>query len=326
MVVRGMGTLAGAGPEQATFLANPKYRSQLQDTRAGVVILSAADADTYPGTSIITPDPYGYFARLTSLLSPPVQWSSGIDPTASIAADAQVNGTACIGPFVRVGYRAQIGAGTVVEAGVVIGDGVSVGSGCHVHANVVIYHHCHLGDRVILHAGVVIGADGFGYAPSAEKWLKIPQVGGVVIGDDVEVGANTTIDRGALDDTVIEEGVKLDNQIQIAHNVRIGAHTAIAACTGIAGSVRIGKGCRIGGAAMINGHIEICDGVTISGGTLVAKSIRAPGTVTAVFPHMPHDRWVRTAVHLRNIEALVDRVQALEGALAALQHNANRKN
>lgn len=313
--IRGVASLTSAGPDQAAFLANPKYRGQLRDTRAGVLILPPAEAQAVDRPCIITPDPYGYFARLSALLNPPSEVAAGVHPAAVVEAGARVHPEACIGPFVRIGNGAEIGAGTVIEAGAVIGDDVRIGAACRVHANVVIYHGCRLGDRVILHSGAVIGADGFGFAPIDGRWVKIPQVGIVIIGDDVEVGANTTIDRGALDDTVIEEGVKLDNQIQIAHNCRIGAHTAVAGCVGMAGSTIIGKGCRIGGSAMFTGHLEVADGVVISGGTVITKSVREKGVYSALYPFTTHDRWLRNAVHLRNLEKLAERVTSLEAQL-----------
>jgi len=310
--IRGVGSLASAGPDQAAFLANPKYRPQARQTRAGVLILPPTEAGAADRPCIVTPDPYGYFARLSALLNPPSEVDPGVHPSAVVAPSARIHPSACVGPFVRIGHGAEVGAGTVIEAGTVIGDDVHIGSACRLHANVVVYQGCRLGDRVILHSGAVIGADGFGFAPIEGRWVKIPQVGIVIIGHDVEVGANTTIDRGALDDTVIEEGVKLDNQIQIGHNCRIGAHTAVAGCVGMAGSTIIGKGCRIGGSAMFTGHLEVADGVDISGGTVITKSVREKGVYTALFPFTRHERWLRNAVQLRNLEELAERVAALE--------------
>jgi UDP-3-O-[3-hydroxymyristoyl] glucosamine N-acyltransferase len=205
-----------------------------------------------------------------------------------------------------------IGEFAVIGANSFVGREARIGAHSRLHPNVAIYHDCVIGERVTLHSGVVIGADGFGMAMDDGRWLKIPQIGRVLIGDDVEVGAGTTIDRGALDDTVIEEGVKLDNQIQIGHNCHIGAHTAIAGCTGIAGSTRIGKFCMLGGGAMISGHLTIADRVTVSGGTLVAKSITAPGTYTAVFPMQPHAQWLKNAALVRHLDELMERVRDLE--------------
>jgi UDP-3-O-[3-hydroxymyristoyl] glucosamine N-acyltransferase len=211
---------------------------------------------------------------------------------------------------------AQVGARSTIGAGSYVGRNVRIGDDCHVHPSVVICQGSKVGARTILHPGVVIGADGFGIAQDQGRWLKIPQIGAVSIGDDVEIGANTTVDRGAIEDTVIEDGVKLDNQIQIGHNCRIGAHTAVAGCVGIAGSTIIGRNCRIGGAAMIAGHLQIVDGCTISAGTLVAKPITHPGAYAGTFPLMPHRDWRYVASGLRRLRTLADRVAALEKALA----------
>jgi UDP-3-O-[3-hydroxymyristoyl] glucosamine N-acyltransferase len=214
---------------------------------------------------------------------------------------------------------AVIGAGSSIAAGTVIGQGVQIGTNALIYANVTIYPLCVIGSNVILHSGCVIGADGFGLAPEAGKWLKIPQIGRVIIGDDVEVGANTTIDRGALDDTVIHDGVKLDNQIQVAHNVHIGEHTAIAACTGIAGSAHIGAHCTIGGAAMIFGHIEIADKVNISTNTLITKSLPKAGTYTSALPFSEHSEWLKNAVQMRHLDSMAKRLRTLEQQLASME-------
>jgi UDP-3-O-[3-hydroxymyristoyl] glucosamine N-acyltransferase len=237
---------------------------------------------------------------------PGVHASAVVDATATVPSDAE------IGPCAVVGRNAKIGAGCVIGAGCHVGDGTVIGSGSRLFPNVTIYHDCLIGERVILHSGVVIGADGFGIAMDEGLWVKVPQIGRVVVGNDVEIGANTTVDRGALDDTVIEEGVKLDNQIQIAHNVHIGAHTAIAAFAGVAGSARIGRHCRIGGASGIAGHLTIADHVEISTFTLVTKSIDKPGTYTGAYVFEPHNQWRRNAVQLRHLAELADRVRALE--------------
>jgi UDP-3-O-[3-hydroxymyristoyl] glucosamine N-acyltransferase len=229
-----------------------------------------------------------------------------IEPGASVSASAAVGAGAYVGKDARLGERVVLGPGCHV------GDGVEIGDDSRLHALVSVYAGCSIGRRAIIHSGAVIGADGFGMARDGERWTKIPQVGRVVIGDDVEIGANTTIDRGALEDTVIEDGVKLDNQIQIGHNVRIGAHTAMAACVGVAGSARIGRHCTVGGAGMILGHLEIADHVNISAGTLVAKSIVKPGTYTGIFPISEKKEWARTAAHLRKLNALAEKVRELE--------------
>jgi len=287
----GIATIESAGPTQLAFLANLKYRAQLERSRAGAVILGPDERDATTLPRIVTANPYAYYARAVALFNPPPPVKAGRHPTAQVDPEAIVASTAEIGA--RIGERTSIGAACV------IGTNVRIGDDSRLYPRVTIYHDCTLGDRTIVHSGVVIGADGFGMAPDQGRWVKIPQVGAVRIGDDVEIGANTTIDRGALDDTVIEDGVKLDNQIQIGHNVVVGEHTVIAGCVGVAGSARIGKRCRIGGAAGIAGHLEICDGVTISAMTLVTKSIRKPGTYTSALPMMPHDEWLKWAVRQR---------------------------
>ncbi|HEX6005357.1 MAG TPA: UDP-3-O-(3-hydroxymyristoyl)glucosamine N-acyltransferase, partial [Burkholderiales bacterium] len=257
-------------------------------------------------------DPYAYFAHVSGLFNPPRAAVPGIHPSAVVDASAVIADDAEIGPQAVLGRGVQIGPRSIIGAGCIIGDGARIGESVRLHAQVTIYEQCMIGDRVIIHSGAVIGADGFGIASEAGRWIKIPQIGRVVIGDDVEIGANTTVDRGALDDTVIEEGVKLDNQIQVGHNVRIGAHTAIAACAGIAGSARIGRHCRIGGAAGIAGHITIVDGVEISAHTVITKSIDKAGVYSGVYPFEPNREWRRTAVELRRLRDLAERLRALE--------------
>jgi len=268
---------------------------------------------------IVAANPYSYFAKLSALLNPLPAMPQGIHPTAVIGAGAVIAPDAHIGAHVSIGASASIGAGTVVMAGCVIGERTSVGAQCLLYPNVTIYHDCAIGRQVILHAGVVIGADGFGIAMDEGRWLKIPQIGRVVIGDQVEIGANTTVDRGALDDTVIEEGVKLDNQIQVAHNVHIGAHTAIAGCVGIAGSATIGKYCRIGGSAGILGHLQIADNVEIASFTLIGKSITEAGSYAGVYPFSRNEEWRNNAVHLRHLGELVKRVRALEKEIESIK-------
>ncbi|THF66215.1 UDP-3-O-(3-hydroxymyristoyl)glucosamine N-acyltransferase [Pseudothauera nasutitermitis] len=307
-------TLDTGGEGDLAFLANRKYASRLKDCRASAVILAPDARESTVLPRIVTADPYVYFARVAQLFNPPVLPPAGLHPGATVMAD--------VPPSV------SIAPGAVVEAGALIGEGAVIGPGCHVgrdahigahsvlHANVSIYHGCRIGARCILHAGVVIGADGFGFARERDgRWVKIPQTGRVLVGDDVEIGANTTIDRGALDDTVIGEGAKLDNQIQIAHNVRIGAHTAIAGCVGIAGSTVIGARCMIGGQAGIIGHLSIADDVVVSAGTLVTKSIARAGVYTASLPVQSHPEWVRNFAHLRHLDAMADRIRALEQRL-----------
>jgi UDP-3-O-[3-hydroxymyristoyl] glucosamine N-acyltransferase len=300
----GVATLESAGPGEIAFLANPKYRSQLATSRAGAVILAPGDREAASMPRIVTDNPYAYYARTVALFHPPPPVQPGIHPFAQIDGSANVDAYAEIGPFVVIGPGCTVAKGASIGAHGVLGAGVSIGEGTRLNPGVTIYDGCSIGARCVLHAGVVIGADGFGMAPDAGRWVKIPQIGRVRIGDDVEIGANTTIDRGALDDTVIEEGVKLDNQIQIAHNCVIGAHTVIAGCTGISGSVTIGKHCMIGGGVGLVGHISICDHVTVSGFSLITKSITQPGTYTSGLPFMPHAEWLRNAVHLRRLDEM----------------------
>jgi len=319
ITIRQVAPLDRAQADEIGFVSQARYLTQLSATHAAAVILppDAHNATTLP--RILTPNPYLYFARVSALLNPPPRPPAGIHPAATVAPDAEIAADASIGAGAVIGSGARIGARTVVGPHCVVGDHARVGADCLLHANVTLYHGCEAGDRVILHSGCVIGSDGFGFAPNEGGWKKIPQIGRVLIGDDVEVGACTTIDRGALEDTVIEEGVKLDNLIQVAHNVTIGAHTAIAACTGIAGSAKIGRHCTIGGAAMIFGHIEIADGTRISTNTLITKSLPKAGTYTSALPFSPHDVWQKNAVHMRNLDKLANRIKQLEKRLTELE-------
>jgi UDP-3-O-[3-hydroxymyristoyl] glucosamine N-acyltransferase len=317
--VRQVAPLDRATPDEIGFVSQTKYLTQLADTRAGAVILPADARDATQLPRILTPNPYLYFARVSALLNPTPRPPVGIHPAATVAPDAEIAADASIAAGVVIGSGARVGARTVIGANSVIGEHARVGADCLLHANVTLYHRCEVGDRCILHAGCVIGADGFGFAPNDGTWEKIPQIGRVLIGNDVEVGACTTIDRGALEDTVIEEGVKFDNLIQVAHNVHVGAHTAIAACTGIAGSTKIGRHCMIGGAAMIFGHIEIADGTRISTNTLITKSLPRPGTYTSAMPFSEHEVWQKNAVHMRNLDKLVNRIKQLEKRLDELE-------
>ena len=317
--VQQIGTLEHASAGQIAFLANAKYRKQLENSHASAVIVSEADADATELPRIVCDNPYSYFAKLSAFLNPLRDYVPGIHPSAVIGKGTEISPQAHIGPQVTVGDGAIIGAGTVVMAGCCIGDGARLGENARLYPRVTVYHACIIGDDVIVHSGAVIGSDGFGIAMEEGRWLKIPQIGRVIIGDHVEIGANTTIDRGALDDTVIEEGVKLDNQIQIAHNVRIGAHTAIAGCVGIAGSATIGKYCRIGGSAGILGHLQIADHVEIASFTLIGKSITEPGSYAGIYPFSKNEEWRNNAVHLRHLGDLVKRVKALEKEIESLK-------
>jgi len=322
--VSAIAPLDRAGASEITFLSNSKLRPLAAQSQAAALILAPPDdpdvAATYQGARIITANPYAYFARtaqyFVSLAE--VRPAPGIHPTAVVHDSARVDPTACIGPHVTVEAGAVIKAGAVIDAGCFVGREAVVGEGTRFFANVTFHARCVIGARGIIHSGAVIGGDGFGFAVDAGAYIKIPQIGRVVMGDDVDIGSNTTIDRGALDDTVIEDGVKLDNQIQIGHNCHIGAHTAMAGCVGVAGSTRIGKHCTFGGAAMINGHIEIGDNVHITAATMVPNSITEPGHYTGFFPVARKAEWERTAVVVRNLSSIREKVRALEKTIKAL--------
>jgi len=311
-------TLENAAADCIAFLANERYAKHAQTTRAGAVIVGPAARTATEVARIVCANPYAYFAHVSALFNPPRAAEPGVHPTATVHATAVVHPGAEIGAYVVVCRGARVGESAVIGPGSYLGEGAQVGRESRVHASVTIYDRCVVGERVVVHSGVVIGADGFGIAFDGERWIKVPQIGRVVIADDVEIGANTTIDRGAIDDTVIENGVKLDNQIQIAHNVHIGAHTAIAACTGISGSVQIGRHCRIGGGVGIAGHLRIADHVEISGHTAITKSIEIPGVYSGVYPFEPNRDWRRNAAQLRHLAALGRRVAALEHSLEQL--------
>jgi len=312
-----IGTLESAQAGDITFLSQSRYLPQLAKTRASAVIIGPEARDATHLPRIVSGNPYAYFAGISEYFNPPAAVKSGIHRSAAVEKTARVPRSASVGACAVIGKNVRLGARVVIGAGCVVGDDVTIGEGTRLHANVTIYHHCHIGARCLVHSGVVIGADGFGIVKEGGVWKKIPQIGRVLIGDDVEIGANTTIDRGAIDDTIIEDGVKLDNQIQIGHNVHIGAHTAIAACVGIAGSAKIGKHCALGGASMIYGHITIVDRVNVSAGTLIMKSLLQAGTYTGVYPFSSHQRWLKNAAHLRQLDKLADKIRELEHRLAA---------
>ena len=315
----GINTLERAGPGEISFLANPRYRAQLDATRAAAVIVSPAERDATALPRIVTPNPYLYFARVTGFFHPEETPPPGIHPSALIEPGPHIAATTSVGPFVHIAAGARIGERCIIGAHVDIGRDSEIGDDTRIYPRVVIYHECVIGRRVILHSGVVIGADGFGLAPDEGRWVKIPQVGRALIGDDCEIGANSTVDRGALDDTVLEQGVKLDNLVQIAHNVRVGAHTAMAACSGIAGSARIGAHCTIGGNSGVIGHVTVCDHAHISAFTMVTKSITQPGQYTSQLPLMSHQQWLKSAAHLRRLDRLAERLSALESRLKACE-------
>jgi UDP-3-O-[3-hydroxymyristoyl] glucosamine N-acyltransferase len=319
-----VGSLALAEEGAISFFNDTKYSRQLRETKASAVILKPEHATLTTLPAIITDNPYAYFAKVSQLLNPGKVAKNGIHPTA------------IIDPSVTIPTSCSIGAYAIVEGGVVLGNSVVIGAASIVErdtvlgdetvleSNVTIKHGCQIGKNCHFFSGAVIGNDGFGYAEEKDTegegyWVKIPQIGRVVIRDNVDIGANTTVDRGAIDDTLIDEGVKIDNLVQIAHNCRIGAHTVIAGCVGIAGSAVIGKHCKLGGAAMVLGHLSIADGVTISPGSMIMRSILKEGTYTALMPFQPHDTWLKTAANIRHLSQLTDRIKVLESALESIE-------
>lgn len=318
-----VGSLASAQAGAISFFSDTKYTAQLSNTAASAIIIKPEHAAFTQLPKIITDNPYAYFAKVSLLLNPPhiavkgVHPSAVIDATANVPASCSIAANAVIDVNVNLGENVTIGPGCVIERNSSIGDNTVL------EANVTVKHDCQIGQHCHLFSGCVIGNDGFGYAEepgpdNSQHWVKIPQVGRVIIHHHVDIGANTTIDRGAIDDTVIEEGVKLDNLIQIAHNCHIGAHTVIAGCVGIAGSAVIGKHCKIGGAAMILGHLSIVDEVTISPGSMIMRSIHQAGTYTALMPFQKHDDWLKTAANIRHLSQLTDRIKNLEESIEKL--------
>ncbi|BCM25045.1 UDP-3-O-(3-hydroxymyristoyl)glucosamine N-acyltransferase [Methyloradius palustris] len=312
-------SITNAQQGHITFLRESKYRSQLATTKASAVILSPENQALTQLPRIVTDNPYAYFARVSELLNSVEVYAKGIHQTAVIDASARVPASCAIAANVVIGSDVILGENVVIGNNCSIGRGVVIGENTTLQANVSVYHDCILGKHCIVAAGTVIGADGFGYANYDVKWVKIPQVGRVIIEDHVEIGANTTIDRGALDDTVIETGCKLDNLIQIGHNCRIGEHSVIAGCVGIAGSAVIGKRCKIGGAAMILGHLEIADDVTISPGSMITRSLTKADTYTALMPFQTHGEWLKTAANIRRVGNVNDRLKELERELAKVK-------
>lgn len=310
--ISSVATLSNARPGQLAFLANPRYRGQLAGSGASAVVMRAADSESYAGTALVADDPYVAFAKIAALFDPPPPPQPGIHASAVVDGRAQVDPGAQIGPFVSIGAGSRVAAGVVVGPGCVIGEDCEIGEGSTLVARVVLVRRVRLGRRVMVHPGAVIGADGFGLAMDAGQWIKVPQQGGVSIGDDCEIGANTTIDRGAIEDTVLEEDVRLDNQIQIGHNVRIGAHTAMAGCSAVAGSASIGRYCLIGGGAGVLGHLELCDRVMVTAMSLVTHSIKEPGEYSSGTPLMTNREWRKSAARFKHLDALARRMPAAD--------------
>ncbi|MGL5485889.1 MAG: UDP-3-O-(3-hydroxymyristoyl)glucosamine N-acyltransferase [Shewanella sp.] len=312
LVINSVATLENATSGQISFLANSKYRAQLESTQASAVLLSAKDAQDYQGTALVVKDPYVGFARVAQLLDTTPKAAMGIHPSAQIDPSAQLGDGVAIGANAVIGANVILGENVQIGAGTVIGQDSIIGSNTRLWANVTLYHNVHLGQDCIIHSGAIIGSDGFGYANERGQWIKIPQTGGVRIGDRVEIGANSTIDRGALGHTEIHNGVIIDNQVQVAHNDIIGENTAIAGSTTIAGSVTIGKHCIIGGNCAIAGHLTIADGVHLSGATNVTGNMREPGLYSSATVAMDNNLWRKNTVRFRQLDELFQRVKALE--------------
>lgn len=311
-IVSEIAALQNAGPESLSFLANSSYKPQLSATRAAAVILRSDDAHDCPVASLISDNPYAMYARMAAIIYPPAAFAAGAHASAVVAASARVADTAYLAAAVVVGDRSVIGENVYVGPGTVIGEDCVIGDDCRFIANVTLVKKVEIGVRGLFHPGVVIGSDGFGNAMTPDGWVKVPQVGGVRIGCDVEIGANTTVDCGAVGDTVIEDGVRIDNICLIAHNVRIGAHTAIAALTGIAGSTSIGKRCMFAGSSGAIGHITICDDVILGANTFFSKDVTQPGMYAASFPAEPAKSWAKQLARFRRLGVLIERVKKLE--------------
>ncbi|RZS58629.1 UDP-3-O-(3-hydroxymyristoyl)glucosamine N-acyltransferase [Sphaerotilus mobilis] len=315
-VIHRIAALGQADEQSISFVANPRYRAQLETTAAGCVIVAPAlaEAAAQRGAAIVTPDPYHYYARLTQWWAARLRSGqhAGVHASAVIGEGVRLGADVTVGPLAVIEAGADIGAGAVIGAHCVVGPGVVIGARTRLAPHVTLMHGTTIGASGLLHAGVVIGADGFGFAPHQGRWDKIEQLGGVRIGDHVEIGANTCIDRGALGDTVIGDGVKLDNLIQVGHNVHIGEHSAMAGCVGIAGSAKIGRGCTVGGGAIVLGHLELADGVHISAASVVMRSINRPGQYSGVFPIDDNASWEKNAATLRQLHTLRDRLRSLE--------------
>lgn len=310
--VRGLGTIRSAGEGELTFLANPRYRSFLTETRATAVLCTEEQAADCPVAALVVVDPYLAFARISHRFDTAPVFQPGIHAAAVVSGEARVDESAFIGPNAVIEAGASVGPGAVVMANCYVGEGSSLGKGVRLWPNVTIYHGVGVGDRTIIHAAAVIGSDGFGYAPNGSGWNKVAQVGGVQIGADVEIGAGTTIDRGAIGDTVIGNGVILDDQVHIAHNVEIGEHTALAAKVGVSGSVKIGRNCMLAGMVGVAGHLEITDGVQVLGMTLVSRSVNEAGVYGSALQIDKQKRWQRNVARFRHLDELYRRVVRLE--------------
>jgi UDP-3-O-[3-hydroxymyristoyl] glucosamine N-acyltransferase len=313
-------TLTGADARSLSFVANPRYKPQLAQTKAGAVVVDEGCAAECPTNALICKNPHAAYARIAAILHPRQLGPAGVHASAIVADSAQIDPTAHVGPLSVIGERCVVGPRVFVGPHCVLEAEVTVAEDVHLAARVTLCHAVQVGARTVVQPGAVIGGDGFGFASEQRRWVKVPQVGSVRVGPDVEIGANTTIDRGAVEDTVIEEGVKLDNLIMIAHNVRVGAHTAIAALTGISGSTTIGKRCQIAGEVAIGGHLTICDDVVFLGTTMVSHSITEPGVYSSGIPLEKATTWRRMVARFKRIDRLDARLKKLEGAAGAPAH------
>jgi len=314
-LIEGLATIQNAGPKKISFIDNPRYRKYLAATKAAAVIISPALLEECTTNAIVTENPYLAYAKLAQLFSYKQNTKRGIHPSAIIGKHCDIAASASIAPHAVIGDYVTVGENAVIGAGCVVGEHVSIGKNTFIYSNVSIYHHVKIGERVIIHSQAVIGSDGFGIAKDQEGWNKIPQLGGVIIEDDVEIGAGTTIDRGAIEDTWIKQGVKLDNQIQIGHNVIIGKHTVIAGCTGIAGSTTIGEYCMIGGGTGIGGHLNIVDHVSLTGMAMVTRSLDKPGVYSSGTGLQTNEAWRKSAVRFRQLDTFAERLNKLEKRL-----------
>jgi UDP-3-O-[3-hydroxymyristoyl] glucosamine N-acyltransferase len=312
VAVDSVAALSQATPRSISFLANPKYVAQLSGTRAGAVILDAKSAAGSPVPSLVVANPHATYARIATLLHPDPPLRPGVHPAATVAAGATIDPSAEIAAQAYIGEGARIGARCFIGPGSVIERGADIGDDSRFVARVFVGHHVVFGKRCVVQPGAVVGGDGFGFAPDKGTWVKVPQIGGVNVGDDVEIGANTTIDRGALDDTVIEEGVKLDNLIMIAHNVRIGAHSALAAAVAIAGSSVVGKRCVLAGKVGLSGHVTLCDDVVVLGTSFISHSINKPGVYSSALPSEEAGTWRRIVARIKRLDSMAKRLRAVE--------------
>lgn len=315
-LINGVAPVQQAANGQISFISNPQYRQYLEATQASAVILKPEDAARCKVTAVVAANPYYVYAKIAEYFDIKQEFAAGSHSSVVIGNACQIDASASIGPHCTLGNHVRIGANVVIGPNCSIGDHVTIGANSRIDANVTLYHHVTIGERCRLTSGVVIGSDGFGFANQAGQWHKVPQLGGVRIGNDVEIGANTTIDRGAVDDTIIEDGVKLDNLIQVGHNVRIGAHTVIAGCVGIAGSTNIGKYCMIGGASNFAGHLSVADKVIVTGMTAVTKSISEPGMYSSgIVGAVPNHEFLKNNARFHRLENLMQRVKALEALI-----------